>query len=80
VLCTLNFTIQKLLLLPELTDNSITDTDGDPVSRPYSSKVMVFVNKQLINYITFSKVTPRIKVNGLTASWTHVRTANNFSY
>jgi len=75
------FVLQKLLLLPELNDNSTTDTDSDPVSRSCSPNVMPtlkLVNDELISVSGHESflngVVPRIKVNSLTASWTYVRT------
>jgi len=74
--------MQKLLLLPELGD-AITGRDSDPVkttSRSCSPNVMSplkLVNEEVSNNSGHGSlsngVTPRIIVNNLTASWTHVR-------
>ena len=71
-----------LLLLPELYDNAITDTDPvtttSGASSPSVMPTLELVNKELINddsrqeLFSNSIDQPRVSVNGLTASWTHV--------
>ena len=77
--------MQKLLLLPKLNDNEISDINNDPIkenSRTCSSNVMAahhLVNDELINnecgLLSNKLDSARILVNGLTASWTHVNAA-----
>ena len=75
--------LQKLLLLPELSGTAITGTNSDPVkitSRSHSPNVMPtleLVNEESIGDHEHESlpntVSAKILVNGLTASWTHVR-------
>ena len=60
---------QKLLLLPEL-GGTITGTN---VITPLN-----LINEEVSGHgLLSNEVTPRIVVNNLTASWTHVRVFNN---
>ena len=70
--------MQKLLLLPELSNAAVTGTNSDPVSatnRLYSLNVIPTV--ELINddgrELLPNGSAPRVIVSNLTASWTHVR-------
>ena len=65
--------MQKLLLLPELSDFAISDANSGP------SKIsgIPTVNKELsshneYNLLSNEVTSSRISVSGLTASWTHV--------
>ena len=71
--------LQKLLLLPELGDTISGHTDSGPVkttSRAGSLNVMPplkLVNEEVtVHGLLSIGVPPRIIVNNLTASWTHV--------
>ena len=78
--CMLSLYSQNLLLLPELSNNTITYSDEvKTTSRSCSPNVMLplkLVNEEVTTDSgdgSLSKgVTPRIIVNNLTASWTHV--------
>ena len=67
--------LQKLLLLPELSGNSITGIDSDPVGRLHFPTVIS--NLELVTDNGYESLpnggAPGIKVDSLTASWTHVR-------
>ena len=75
--------LQTLLLLPELGNVAINDTNSDPVktsNRPSSPGVMPtleLVNGEVVSdsgYQSFPSTEnqPKVSVNGLTASWTDV--------
>ena len=69
--------IQKLLLLPELRGTAIAGTSSDPVKTTSRScsPTLELINEESITYSrhkSFSSST-RISINGLMASWTHVR-------
>ena len=74
--------IQKLLLLPELSSAAITGVDMTKTTHgSHSVPTVELVNKESTNdsgHGSFSNgvVSARISVNGLTASWTHVRVDN----
>ena len=69
-----DYSLQRLLLLPELSSIEITSANSSPTSELYSSNV----NEGLIdNYdqyglVSSNTVTAKILVSGLTASWTQV--------
>ena len=67
--------LQKLLLLPELDGNSVTGMDGASDGR--LSFTNMIPTLELVNDgghgLTSNGGAPRIKVEGLRASWTHVR-------
>ena len=65
--------VQKLLLLPELSDFVTTDTNTGPVkmaSIPTVNKKSSYLNEY--NLLSNEVTSSRISVSGLTASWTHV--------
>ena len=72
------YCVQKLLLLPELSNTAVTGTDSDPVN---ATNKLYFLNivptVELINddrrEPLLNSRTPRVIVSDLTASWTHVR-------
>ena len=77
--------IQKLLLLPELSGTAITGSGMiNTTHQSHSMPTAEVVNEESTNdsgHGSFANgvVSARISVNGLTASWTHVRVYNLYS-
>ena len=69
--------LQKLLLLPELSNSTITYSDPvNTISTPCSSNVMpplkLVNNEDSGHGLLSNRATPRITVRNLIASWTNV--------
>ena len=68
--------VQKLLLLPELSGTAVTGTDSDSVktiSKSHSPDLMCTEPIDCSRDGSLpDNATPRVMVNHLTSSWTHV--------
>ena len=72
--------MQKLLLLPELSDVAIAGTDADPFKIASTAAVSKESHSNDEYELLSNEVAPaRILVSGLTASWTHVKNDSGIS-